>query len=82
MRLTLVVMVLAIAGGQRFQPLPIEPGTSSISGTVVDAVTKAPLAEVAVRMSRWDGTSTYAGTAHTNERGQYEFANIAEGTIR
>ena len=80
MRLSLVVMVLAIAGGQRSQPLPIEPGTSSISGTVVDAVTRAPLAEVAVHMSRWDGTSTYAGTAHTNERGQYEFANIAEGT--
>lgn len=80
MRLTLVVMVLAIAGGQRFQPLPIEPGTSSISGTVVDAVTKAPLAEVAVRLSRWDGTSTYAGTAHTDQRGWYEFVSIAEGS--
>lgn len=80
MRLSAVLVLLASAGGQQFQPLPIAPGSSSISGTVVDAVTKAPLAEVAVRMSRWDGTSTYAGTAHTNERGQYEFANIAEGT--
>ena len=81
MRLSLILALLALAGGQqRFQPLPIAPGGSSISGTVIDAVTKAPLADVAVRMSRWDGTSTFAGTAHTDERGQYEFANIAEGS--
>ena len=79
MRLTLILVFLALGGGQQFQPLPIAPGSSSISGTVIDAVTKAPLAEVAVRLSRWDGTSTYAGTAHTDESGQYEFANIAEG---
>jgi hypothetical protein len=80
MRLGLILVLLASAGVQPFQPLPIAPGSSSISGTVLDAVTKAPLAEVAVRMSRWDGVSTFAGTAHTDERGQYEFANIAEGT--
>jgi hypothetical protein len=78
MRLGFILVLLA-AGVQQFQPLPIAPGSSSISGTVLDAVTKAPLAEVAVRLSRWDGTSTYAGTAHTDQRGQYEFANIAEG---
>jgi hypothetical protein len=79
MRFTLSLVFLALGGGQQFQPLPIAPGNSSISGTVIDAATKAPLAEVAVRLSRWDGTSTYAGTAHTDQRGQYEFASIAEG---
>jgi hypothetical protein len=79
MPLGLILMLLTLAGGQQFQPLPIGPGSSSISGTVIDAVTKAPLAEVAVRLSMWDGISTHAGTAHTDQRGQYEFANIAEG---
>lgn len=75
----LVLMFLGQAQDRPRGPEPLAAGTSSISGRVVDSITKAPLADVAVRVSLVDGQSARLSTVYTNERGEYQIANIAAG---
>lgn len=80
MRMSVLLVMLALAGGvqaPRPGPQPLAPGSSGIHGTIVDAITKAPIPDVAVRL--FDYRQMRTGSTLTNSGGQYEFAGIADG---
>ena len=75
-----VAAILAIAATTvaqpRVKPPPLAPGTSSIGGTLLDAMTNAPVANCTVRA----GSAGRFSTVTTSQDGTYEFADVAEGT--
>ena len=68
---------------RRFEPPrlePVESGTATVAGRVIDAVSKQPVSGVEVELtSRFNGMAR-SSKAKTDERGAYAFVNIAEGT--
>jgi hypothetical protein len=63
------------AVGQPRVPGPLQAGTSTIGGTVFDAITKKPLAGCTVRA----GADMRSGAVVTDADGWYEFREIADG---
>ncbi len=56
---------------------------SRISGTVLDSLTEAPLEGISVSAYTWNGFSwAMAGSAGTDENGDYEIGGLAEGIYR
>ncbi len=60
---------------QRLPPRPLEKGTSAIRGQVLDTITKEPVAGCTLRA----GASGAFGTRVSDQRGAYEFKDIAAG---
>ena len=80
-----VISLLAIAftapsaDAQRPNVGPVEPGTSTIAGTVVDAQTKAPVAGVVVSVSAFTSGTARGARVTTGDDGAFAFVDIAEG---
>jgi Carboxypeptidase regulatory-like domain len=75
----LIAAALTIAAVAAAQPRPTQPlaeGTSSIRGTLVDAVSKKPIADCPVRATSRSGSNVVS----TGDDGAYQFSAIAEGT--
>lgn len=80
MRLIPLVAALAVAGTGFAQPVgpgSIAPGTSAISGVLIDAQTKQPVAGCVVALNQLDVVSRNAMTK-TDSIGAYAFAGIAD----
>lgn len=71
---------------------PLPPGTATVSGRIIDAITEKPVADIDVELTttepaeRGSGTvirsNSPAGIAHTNSDGVFSFPKIAAGNYR
>lgn len=68
---------------QQRLPRPLPPGTSAIRGTLIDAVSREPIAGCTVRASTTLGTpsplNTRGSTVVTGPDGTFEFSGITDG---
>lgn len=61
----------------RQQRGPIPAGTSSLRGTVIDALSKHPIANCTVEAK---GEPSFTGATRTGADGAYQFTDVSEGT--
>jgi len=84
--ISFLALLLAAAGipAQQRGPEPLAPGSSAIRGTVIDAQSNTPMANVEVRVFGMPGVSeprTFrSSTVRTAADGTFQFVDIAEGS--
>ena len=71
---------IAVAQPQHPPAPPLEAGTSSITGRVINAQTRQPAAGVEVMLSTFSGGVARSSSVKSDATGVFAFSNIAEGS--